>query len=404
MSNFVTLYRYEYKKLINRKIVWISFALCVVLLVISLCVPLLGNYYSNREFIDTNYNMYLIDKEYASALSGRKIDQALLDETISAYRKIPADTQLHYTLTEEYQQYARPYSSIFNFIHGTTAMQSEEVRLTWRPSENDLYSQRQVFLSTLMEDNALSDGEIQFWQNREAQISKPIVYEEHGGYETLLTTFQTVGLFVLMLISISLSGMFFDEHTRKTDQIILCCVLGKTRLYWAKITAGIGFSVISAITMSCVAFLTTFCLYGAEGFDAAFQLMYTRNSDPITCGQAILIAYGCMMFAAVAVSAFVMVMSELLHSNVATLAISAVLLIMPMIITIPQQYRVLAQIYDWLPWCFLAPWNVFNQYTLPVFGHYFTPWQVAPFIYLIASIAIVFLGKPLYKQYQINGR
>ncbi len=404
MNNFKTLYSYECKKLMNKKIVWISLVICLILILISLCVPFLGNYYVNGELVDSHYNMYLTDKEYSTALSGRKINQELLEETIFSYRKIPADTMQHYTLTEEYQQYARPYSTIFNFINGTTELMPDDLRFTWQPSENDLYLQRQSFLISLMERKLLSDGEKQFWLERESQISKPIVYEEHGGYDTLLSTFQTVGLLELMLISIALSGIFFDEHTRKTDQMILCCSLGKTKLYWAKIAVGVSFSVICSFIMFAVTFLTTACLYGTEGFHAAFQLMYTRNSDPITCGQAILIAYGCMVFAAIVISTIVMFLSELLNSNLATLAISTALLIMPMFVSVPEQHRVLAQIFDWLPWCFLTPWNVFNQYTLSVFGHYLTPWQAVPMLYFAVSIVIVFLGQPLYKKYQISGR
>ncbi len=179
---------------------------------------------------------------------------------------------------------------------------------------------------------------------------------------------------------------------------------GKTKLYWAKIAAGISFSIISTFIMFAVAFLAALCLYGTKGFNAAFQLIYPHNLDPITCGQAILMAYGCMVFSAVIVGVFVMVLSELLHSNIAVLSVSMGMLFLATILNIPEQYRVLAQIYDWLPWCFLATWNVFGQYTLPVFGYYFTPWQAVPLIYLIGSIAIAFLGEPLYKRYQINGR
>ncbi len=125
----------------------------------SFCTPFLGNYYINGQLVDTNYNMYLVDKAYSSELSGREIDQALLEETISAYRKVPTNVE-PYSLTEEYQQYARPYSAIFNFIVQTTPMQVSDVRFTWQPGENDLYMQRQSFLTTLMEGKYLPDGEI----------------------------------------------------------------------------------------------------------------------------------------------------------------------------------------------------------------------------------------------------
>ena len=404
MNNFRVLYQYECKKLFGRKIVWITFALCIVTIIISLCVPFIGSYYAGGELIDTNLNMYQTDKRYSEALSNREINQELLEETITAYRKIPYTKELQYSLTEEYQQYARPYSAVFNFIVGTTDMQASDVILSWQANEDDLYTKRQMWLNSLWEDLGLSKGEIDFWQERETQVKTPFVYQHHEAYNILISCFQTVGLFVLLLIAICLSGVFSEEHTRKTDQIILCSPLGRTWLYWVKITAGISFTVISAILLSLFTFIMTICLHGADGFHAAFQLVYIRNSAPITCGQAILIAFGSMIFAAIVISIFVMVLSELLRSNIAALAVSTGFLIMAMIVAVPKQYRLLAQVWDWLPWCFLAPWNVFGMYTLSIFGHYFTSWQAVPIIYLVAGILIAAVGRPMYRRFQVSGR
>jgi len=404
MNNFGVLYRYECKKLLNKKIIWISFSLCIITIIISLFIPFLGNYYIDGEVIDTNYNMYQIDKRYDEALNGREISQDLLEETIAAYRKIPEVPGLHYINTEEYQQYARPYSEIFNFIRKTSGMQTAEVMLSWQPSEDDLYAKRQIWLMSLWEDLRLSRGEMDFWKEREEQIKTPYVYQEHNGYSSIISSYQTVGILVLMLIAISLSGIFADEHTRKTDQIVLCSPLGKARLYWAKIIVGISFAVISTILFFAATFVSTIGVYGSGGFQAAFQLIYADNSDPITCGQAVIIAYGNMMFAAIITSVFVMVLSELLHSNIATLAISIGLLIMAMIVNVPDQYRMLAQIWDWFPWCFIAPWNVFGQYTISMLGHYLTPWQAVPMIYFVSSAMIAVIGKPIYQCFQVTGR
>lgn len=404
MNNFSTLYQYECKKLTNKRLVWISFALCVAAIIISLCVPLIGSYYVNGEVIDTHYNLYQQDKQYSEALNGREISQNLLEETVLAYRKIPATAGQHYTLTEEYNQYARPYSAIFNFIVGTTSMTPSEVMLNWQPNESDLYAKRQKYLNASWEEMKLSEDEMDFWQEREMQIKPPFIYQEHSVYDTLLSTYQTLGLLVLLLISICLTGIFSDEHTRKTDQIILSCPLGKTKLYWAKIMAGISFASLSTILLCGITFIVSICVYGSEGFKAAFQLLYVSNSDPITCGQAIMIAYGNLLITAVATSVFVMVLSELLHSNIATLAVSTVLLILPMVVNVPEHYRMLAQIWNWLPWGFLAPWNVFGKYTISLFAHHLTPWQAVPILYIILGIAISLIGKPIYKKYQICGR
>ena len=404
MNNFIILYQYEWKKLLDKKIVWITFALCIVIIIVSLSVPFIGSYYIGGEWIDTKLHMYQTDKRYSESLSGRAINQKLLEETIEAYRKIPYTKELKYSLTEEYQQYARQYSAIFNFIVGTTNMQSSDVILSWQPNEHDLYEKRQQWLNSIWEEFGLSEGEIDFWQERELQIKTPVIYEHQEAYNTLLSCYQTIGLFVLLLISICLSGIFSEEHTRKTDQIILCSSLGKTFVYWVKITTGISFAVVSTLLLSLFTFILTICLHGADGFYAIFQLIYPSNSDPISCGQAILIAYGTMIITAIVTSIFVMVLSELLHSNIATLAISTGLLIMAMFVVVPEQYRLLAQLWDWLPWCFLAPWNVFGKYTISIFGHYFTSWQAVPMIYLMISIVIAVVGKPIYQRFQVSGR
>ncbi|MDE6887943.1 MAG: ABC transporter permease [Eubacterium sp.] len=404
MDNFGVLYRYECKKLLSRKIVWISFSLCIITIVASLFAPFLGSYYAEGEFIDTNYRMQQIDKRYSEALSGREINQELLEETIAAYRKIPDVAGMNYTMTEEYQQYARPYSEIFNFIRRTTGMQTSEVIRSWQPDENDLYAKRQIWLTSSWKDLGLSKGEMDFWREREEQIKTPYVYQEYRVYDIMISSYQTVGFFVWMLLAICLSGIFSDEHTRKTDQIILSSPLGKKKLYWAKIVTGVSFAAISTILLFTFLFVIAICLYGMEGFQAAFQFIYTDNSDNITCGQAVMIAYGNMIIAAVITSVFVMVLSELLRSNIAAVAISTGLLILNMIVMIPAQYRVLAQIWAWLPWCFLTPWNVFSNYTISIFGHYLTSWQAVPMIYMITSVMLAVIGKPIYQRFQVSGR
>lgn len=400
-----TLFLYEYKKILRKKIVWISTLLCLIALVFSVCAPLLGTYYINGKRISTNYQAYQTDKSYATALNGRALDQELLEEAVNAYRKIPKVTgNQHYTSTPEYQTYARPYSPVFNFIGGTTDLQPSEIMLSWKPDETDLYERRQEWLNSLWEDFQLTEGEIKFWQKQEDQVEKPIIYQETGGWKNLFSELQTVGILVLMVIAISLSGIFSDEHLRKTDQLILSSSLGKTKLYLAKIAAGIVFSVSTALLFIAVAFLLTLLLFGTNGFHAAFQLIYPRCPEPLTCGQAILIAYGILLIVAVTVSIFVMILSELLHSNIAALSIITGLLLSSMIISVPEQYRFLAQLWDWLPFCTITPWNIFGTYTLSLSGAHLPPWQAAPLLYLLAGAVIAFLGKPFYKRLQISGR
>ena len=111
-----------------------------------------------------------------------------------------------------------------------------------------------------------------------------------------------------------------------------------------------------------------------------------------------------MLVASVLISVFVMVLSEILHNNIAMLAIVTGLIILCMICSVPPQHRVLSQMFDWLPSTFVSPWNIFDVRTLPIFGHYLTAWQAAPIIYILISIGIVITGKKVYRHYQVSGR
>lgn len=404
MNTFRSLYCYECKKIWDRKLVKISFMLCLVLIVITGTVRLFGSYVVDGEVIGSVYDEIRIDQSYARALNGREINQQLLEEMVSAYRKVPDTPGKHYSASQEYQKYARPYSTIFQFVVGTTSLLPSDIFLSWEVSEPDLYGQRQIWLQKNWENMKLSEGEIDFWKQRENKIKKPFVFREDEGYNQMLLGFQTIGLLVILFVSISLSGIFPEEHSRRTDQLVLSSPVGKSKLYWVKILAGISYAAGTTLIFFAVISALTFALYGSAGFNAAFQFHYRSNSDPITIGQALLIAYANMLVAAILVSIVVMILSELLHSSMAALAISAGLLIASMVVSVPEYYRSIAQIWNWMPWCFLAPWNVFGKYTLSILGMHFTPWQAVPVIYILLSSVVAFGGKYIYRRYQVSGR
>ena len=402
MNNLGVLYRYELKKILMRKIVYATLTICFIATAILLIGELIGPYYIGNEKVDTQYHMFLTDRNYQKMLDGKEIDQALLEETIAAYGRIPITAE-KYSSTEEYQKYARPYSAIFNFVRDTTHMTLSEM-LQWTPDLDDLYAQRQSMLENQWISENLSEGEKAFWRQKEAGIKTPFVYQITDSYYMLFRAVTTIGLLVLMAVSICLSGLFAEEHTKRTDQLILCSKHGKGMAYWAKILAGISFAGGISLLLSIFAALVSVGIYGTDGFDAMFQLIFAEYSYPLTVCQAVLILYGCVIVTSVIFSTFVMLLSEILHSNIATLAVTFGMLILSMICSIPSQYRVLAQIWDWLPSGFLTPWNIFDIRLVSAFGHYLTAWQAVPVIYIFASMVIAAVGKPIYRHFQVTGR
>lgn len=402
MNNFGTLFNYEIKKLLKRKILWITLLICLIITGFSVVGSLTGTYYVDGVKADTHYNMFFTDLAYQKALDGREIGQTLLEEMSRAYGMIPPTAE-RYTTTEEYQKYARPYSEIFNFVRITANMTVSET-LEWVPDEEDLYVRRLAMLEKTWQDTGLSDGEKSFWLQKDAEVETPFIFAVTEGYSALFRAFTSIGILVLLSVAVCISSVFPDEHTRKTDQLILCSTHGKDGAYWAKILAGVSFSLGLSLIVSAFAFTLAFCVYGAEGFSAAFQLIYVYCSYPLTVGKATLLMYGVLAASSVLFSIFVMVLSERLHGSIATLAAATGLLILGMVFSVPSQYRIPSQIWAWLPNCILSPQNLFDVRLLSVFGRYFTAWQAVPVIYFLAAFLLIIAGRAVYRHYQVSGR
>ena len=402
MNNSALLYRFELKKLLQKKILWVTLIVCFLAILFSLLFPLAGSYYVDGVFIDSNYNMHITDQGYRKALDGRTIDQALLEETIAAYRRVPMDKS-PYSLTEEYQAYARPYSEIFHLIRTWMGL-DPAATANWNPDEAALYAAMGQTMHTAWGYNYLTHGEITYWESQLNALQTPFVYAHNDGYRYILEVFLTVGFLMLLYTAIALSNVFPDEHTHRTDQLVLSAPLGRNTVYWAKLAAGITTGVIGALLMTLLTWAVSLCIYGTSGFTAPVQLFYTSYAGNLTIGQACLIAYGCLMVTAVLMSVAVMVLSELLRSAIGALSVTSAMLLASALVQVPPQYRLLGQLWDYFPTGFLAMWNVFDCRLVSLFGMQFTSYQIVPVIYLIAAILLSVLGKQLYAHYQVTGR
>ncbi|TCL58063.1 ABC-type Na+ efflux pump permease subunit [Kineothrix alysoides] len=403
MANFGVLYGYELKKIVRRKIVWITAAFMLFIVIITVIVSrLAGSSYVDGYKIDTHYHMFQVDKEYQQRLSGRAIDQSLLEEMKDGYDKIPSDAEA-YVLTGEYQIYARPYSEIFNIVRNMTNMTFNEM-WQWTADEGDLYERRQRMLEEAREDDLLSQDEKAFWQEKEDKVEWPVVFVYKDGYHQLFDSMNTIGLMMLIVITICLSGVFAEEHSKRTDQLILCSRYGRHKAYWAKILAGISFSLFSSVMYTVIAFSAALAAYGADGFSGAFQLMYANYSYPLSVGAAILISYGMMIIAGILTGIFVMMLSELLHSSIGTLALVVGMIILLLFFNIPEHYRAASQLLSYIPSEFVAVWSIFSLRTVSLAGRIFTAWQIVPALYILAGGVFAAVGKRAYVRYQVSGR
>ena len=397
-----TLFFYELKKIVNRKIVWICMVCVSTLLVFSVAIPLIGDYVVNGESLGSNYEEFQKDAAYQKSLDGRTIDETLLIEMQKAYEKVNINDN-QYSLTAEYQIYARPYSAIFNYVRQTTGLSAVNVTKLV-PCSDTLKEMRLELRERRWEEYCLSEVEKEYWRAAEEKIENPVVFRYAEGYSVLLSMAYTVGILSVFMIAICMSGIFPEEHIRKTDQQILSSRYGRKNVYWAKVCAGTLVAFCMAFAFALITFATVFVIYGTEGFDTAFQIVYAGSSYPISVGQAVLIIYGIILCAGTFIGVLVMTLSECLHSNVGTLSIVIGLIVLPMIISLPEEYRVAAQLWSYLPSEVIAIWSCFCPRTVVLFGNILMGWQVVPVLYTVIGTVATIATERVFVKYQVSGR
>lgn len=387
MANFWMLVKYEYKKILQKRIVWISIGVMCLVGLFCACIPYMQSYSVNGKTI-TGYEMVKEENKKNREQSGTKIDNALFEKMRSNSKSIAGE------------MYAVTYNGIYSVIYQIMGLDFDENNL----DEKTLYQTRESAVQGGWETAGLTSGEKAYLQGLEEEAEIPIVYEYADGYDNAKNMLAVIGLLQVLLAAICIPGIFADEHTRKTDQLVLCTNLGRKQIYLAKIFTGITFSVITTIGITLTACIPTFIIFGAEGFTASAQMINPLFSWDITAGEVFLIIAGLCILAAVLHCAAAMLIAEWSRSSVVPMAVMVGIMLASMLFNVPDQYRTLAQAWDCLPGNVISAAGPFGVRLFHVFGRYLATWQAVPFIWLVIIAAMLVFGYKLYRNYQVSGR
>ncbi len=358
------LYRYELKKLLCQKILWIAVALMTVILI---CAGL-ADVISGRAAIGKNYTKF----------SGREIDDSLIKEAQET--KDPD----HYIV----------FRNFINFCMGTADYENV--------NEEEVYATREKNNQKWMKQAKLSDAEINYWNQKEAEIKKPFTYQFEQGYAGIFTSVYVANFMLLLLVAIGICGIFADERINGTDQIIFSSV-SKEKLFLAKILAGLSMGIILAVYLYGTLSICSFGIYGLSGFSAPLQIRIPGCMLNITIGQSYIYLFVLFLTAGIIYSAFAMFLSQLLNSRSAATAFMVIGLFLSMI-NVPETLGMISKIWSYLPGAYIGSWTFTEYRLIHIWGKFFNNLQMAPVFWLIASMIFIAIAGYSYRHYQVKGR
>ena len=380
MKQFGTLYKFELKKIVTNKITGISFILMIV-----------------TALIQGTFNTYAVggtkedNRPYFSKLSGRMFDNELYQELMAME-------------FDEYGWFQNPegvaYNEILYYIRSFVGGKADFKKY----DAEQLYKMRTEEMTGYMHEFVLTEGEIQFWNEMEQQITKPFVWEPHISPDGIFSGLINYNVIGLLFIMVCLSSVFAGEHHVRADQMILCTRYGKAATYYAKIIAGVTFVIFSMAVIILVLVCTRCINYGTEGFRAVIQLVCPFTMLPYTNTRLLLITGSLLLSGLLLYGMCTMFFSEWLKNGVAVMGvmISGNLSLYVVSNIVPHHFRILSQILQMNPLTVIAEDWVSEFRLIRLGGHYLMSWQAAPILYMMICVVLFFVGKKVYLKYQVG--
>lgn len=399
MEQTRTLYVYELKKIVCRKLVWVTAGILLFLCVLLSFADLLGTSFAYSEGDESvtisGYEMMKIEREYARKLSGRDIDDTLLREMQDYYERKEGRKEEG---VEGRLRDGKKYMPILYYVYWIMR-DTEQAYIT---DAAGLYSERERLVDQSRADLMLAEGELDYWKKRDGNVKVPFSYAYMDGWKNIWDQAAVINYMLLLFLAVSLANAFSMEHQRRTDAIILCSQYGKKKLYFAKMLAGITFGGASALLLFGTAAISNLVVYGADGFSGALQIAFPLSSWSVSIGKSVMILFFLVLFSSVLYSITIMFLSEWLKKSVGVMAVPVGIMIFTLLVEIPYRFRAVSQIYAMLPMKILMRQELWDDRLFLALGRYMTNFQMAPVVYILISLLLFVMGKRIYQKYQVG--
>jgi ABC-type transport system involved in multi-copper enzyme maturation permease subunit len=389
VNSYCELVKFEYRKILLKRSTIITLLLAVFLTAFSCVGTLMGYYYIKGEVLESNYDGMKKDREYIRSLSGREIGSDILSETVEAYSRIPP-TDGKYTDTQEYQQYARPYSEIYYMIRKAYNINDwKEIALLTEEKVDNFYSMRQNMVERSVEDTTMNSIEKAASVNLSRHVKTPFIYSYTGGYTRFFSQMYTTAILICFICSICIAPLFAGEYTDKMDSLILSSKYGKNKIIYAKLFTGLSFSMLLSIVLTVVSYITVMVFYGWEGGSSPIQLFFPLSIRPLTMGKVAFIYFVLVLLGNMLSATLTMFLSAKLKSPFTVIVIMTVVTVLPMFVNVSEDILWIYHLSNLIPVNMFYLDNIIGIFSIDLFGLILQPYEVILIFAIIGSMALM---------------
>ncbi|MBR2593405.1 MAG: hypothetical protein IKD83_02120 [Firmicutes bacterium] len=413
MSNTGTLYKMELKKILMKKIVWIMLAIGIVMF-ISNVLPIIGE--NNIVFPDgTSMSVYeaiRIQKNTSESISGKKIDDSLLNKMRNDIRAFLADKEdLPYKGRNKSDTYpgiwfaARKlgYEDFMTKLYNQFGDADDPNKKIMECTAGEYYRMVRDNLDYTFENEGVTEEEKAFWIQKFSGSGSDITYEYAAGWNEFADPFVIYIWFAFLLISVSLAGTFSEENAFRTDAVILSAKNGRTPVCLAKLWAGITVAAVEMVLIIGINMAVCLGTYGIGGWNAPLIMIAPYTAWNITVGQAFTLLIWLSLVMSVVFAVFTMFLSRLSGKSMAVIAVQFAIFFI-CLFSIPNNQGLISRLWEIRPTGFLNIYTFMEYRLFKIRGSYLDVFQMGTVIYIIIIAALIPVICHTYKHMQIKSR
>ncbi|MCM1188605.1 MAG: hypothetical protein NC541_04860 [bacterium] len=401
MKNFGTLFCYEMKKLLKRKLNWVTIlaltGFCVLGIVQSgavypgFLVSLFdesGNETESR--IISGEEIYATWRETAGSLDGRVMDDAFFQELRENLSDLEDSNLSMHFWTED-----ATYHGAYNIIKGLFA---EPLDVTAEEFYDAQWEQThytcETFGRTEQSGGILSPAEIDYWMEQAAKIERPFVYRDAWRGVTALMDYFPVPLGLLPVVgAICVCAVFSEDRRTRVDALVFTSRKCRVPLYLAKILAGAVMAALAGLVIVTGITAAFLAVWGTHGLNALYQMYDIASPRPVTIWQILLPMLALLVLYTLFCGCISMLVSALTRSSLAALAVPVLLA--------QALDRWHSPSYGWAGYLpdNLIGWNgILNLEPVNFFGAHLTNLRFGPLLYLALTALLLALCWPGWRR------
>ena len=374
MTQFMTLFSYEFKKIFSPRMKLLVLAAVAAFLFFASA----QRYFTENPETDAWKAEHLLD--------GRLMDEVFFSEM----------REDHNPDSNGLWRYAKLFSmSIFGYNRPTSIVYSSDKEDEW--TEEKFFATRERVISEYEDAFFLTKKEKNYWAELEKENTKPFIYRSTRDMLNIRETYQFTVTITCMLIAVFLAECFAGERENRTDAIVYTSKLGHGYTLAAKLAAGCAFSLVISVVMLLAAHIPVVIFSGLHGLGAPWYMVMPLSRLSIKAWKMLFMHSLVCILGCVLTGLLTMVLSLVFDRSITAAGIIVVAILLDLFGNVPTSMRLLSQIRYLTPITILLNTDIPDMRLTKLFGKYLISFQVGPVIYVLCGIILVAVAVRIFR-------